>query len=254
MSPKKVHHIPTCLRVIYNTSCDHTLYTLLLSVSVSNIEYMPFNIETTSIGVIRLHISVNVTTSEKSIETLSNIWRANIQTTINSRKKTNSIENFSAIPDVKMTFPKAISLCVCMCDNLHCNFHAIHSPRTYQLDFRRAAIDRLPVSVSFDTAIHRCVAFLRPIFASILPVFSISAALDPVLISIPPTAAFRPTSDRCIIVAKVVRHEKRKEIEIESRNEMSGLKTRLRFIRNPSGNEIKRIWHMHASLATSAHT
>lgn len=50
-----------------------TLYTLFLSVKVSNIEYMPFNIDTTSIGVIRLHISVNVTTSEKRIETLSNI-------------------------------------------------------------------------------------------------------------------------------------------------------------------------------------
>lgn len=52
-----------------------TLYTLLRSVSVSNIEYIPFNIDTTSMGVIRLQISVNVTTSENNIETLSNICR-----------------------------------------------------------------------------------------------------------------------------------------------------------------------------------
>lgn len=51
-----------------------TLYTLFRSVSSSNIEYMPFSIETTSIGVIRLQISVNVTTSENSIDTLSNIY------------------------------------------------------------------------------------------------------------------------------------------------------------------------------------
>jgi hypothetical protein len=46
---------------------------VLRSVSVSKIEYIPFSIETTSIGVIRLQISVNVTTSENKIETLLNI-------------------------------------------------------------------------------------------------------------------------------------------------------------------------------------
>lgn len=50
-----------------------TLYTLLRSVSVSNIEYIPLSIDTTSIGVILLQISVKVTTSENNIETLSNI-------------------------------------------------------------------------------------------------------------------------------------------------------------------------------------
>lgn len=44
------------------------------SVNVSNIEYIAFSIETTSIGVIRLQISVNVTTSENNIETLLNIF------------------------------------------------------------------------------------------------------------------------------------------------------------------------------------
>lgn len=43
---------------------------------MSNSEYIAFSIETTSIGVILLHISVNVTTSEKSIETLSNICKS----------------------------------------------------------------------------------------------------------------------------------------------------------------------------------
>jgi hypothetical protein len=39
-------------------------------------EYIAFSIETTSIGVIRLQISVKVTTSENNIETLSNIYAA----------------------------------------------------------------------------------------------------------------------------------------------------------------------------------
>lgn len=56
------------------------------SVNVSNIEYIAFNIETTSIGVILLQISVNVTTSENNIETLLNIF------TIDNKEEKN-IEN-----------------------------------------------------------------------------------------------------------------------------------------------------------------
>lgn len=52
----------------------NTLYTRFLSVNVSKREYIAFNIDTTSIGVILLQISVNVTTSENKIETVSNIW------------------------------------------------------------------------------------------------------------------------------------------------------------------------------------
>lgn len=53
----------------------NTLYTRFLSVKVSNSEYMAFNMDTTSIGEIRLQISVKVTTSENKIDTLSNICK-----------------------------------------------------------------------------------------------------------------------------------------------------------------------------------
>lgn len=48
---------------------------MFLSVNLSNMEYIPFSMDTTSMGLIRLQISVNVTTSENKIETLSNIWK-----------------------------------------------------------------------------------------------------------------------------------------------------------------------------------
>lgn len=49
--------------------------------------------ETTSIGVIRLHISVNVTTSENKIETLSNICKKPFQRKSYYVASMNKLEN-----------------------------------------------------------------------------------------------------------------------------------------------------------------
>lgn len=63
-----------CKGGFFQGAGQQTLYTPLSSVSRSKMEYMELSIETTSIGLIRLHISVNVTTSLNRIVTHSKTW------------------------------------------------------------------------------------------------------------------------------------------------------------------------------------
>lgn len=141
-------------------------------------EYIAFSMDTTSIGVMRLQISVNVTTSENNIETLPNIcggWTGKDQ---NKYKYYASMEHNT-------------SYLVC-CPRILNMDTALHLPHTYQWDSLPCVTYRPLVWVSSDIKVRPFSSSRRPTSASIPPTFCSSAAPGPAPVSTLRSVVYRP--------------------------------------------------------------